>query len=57
MRCSMSCGPFVPAEVADGLHRAMDWQTPLLLATLPLAVVVAWWLLRLVVSRKRLPAV
>jgi hypothetical protein len=43
----MACGPFFPAEQADYYLRAFDWQTPLMLASLPLAVLLVSWLLRL----------
>lgn len=43
----MACAPFVPAELADYYRRVFDWQTPQMLAALPLAVLVVWWLLRL----------
>lgn len=36
--CAMVCGPFAPIESADDYRRAFDWQTPLLLAALPFAV-------------------
>ena len=43
----MVYGPFVPAELATAYRRAFDWQTPLMLAGVPLAALVVWWLLRL----------
>lgn len=43
--CSMACGPFAPAELADYYRRAFDWQTPLMLAGVPLAALVVCWLL------------
>jgi hypothetical protein len=36
--CSMTCGPFWEAELIGQLRAAMDWQTPLALAALPLAL-------------------
>lgn len=43
--CSFVCGPFVPVELAEQYRRAFDWQTPLMLAALPLAALGFWWLL------------
>ena len=42
----MACGPFVPAELADYYRRAFDWETPLMLAGVPLAALMVWWLSR-----------
>lgn len=54
--CAKTCGPFVPVELADDFRRAFDWQSPLLLAALPLAALAAWWLARVVTHRRgRLP--
>jgi hypothetical protein len=36
--CSMTCGPFWDAELIGQLRAEMDWQTPLALAALPLAL-------------------
>jgi hypothetical protein len=36
--CIMTCGPYWPVELVESLRAAMDWQTPLALATLPLAL-------------------
>lgn len=47
-----SFGPFMYHEMVPGYMRATDWRTPLLMATLPLAVVGAWHLLRQ--ARRRL---
>lgn len=44
--CSMACPAFIDAETAPAHFRAMDWQTPLLLACLPLAALGAAVLLR-----------
>lgn len=41
--CAMNCGPFAPAELADYYRRAFDWQSPLMLAALPLAALGLWW--------------
>lgn len=41
-----SFGPFMYHEMVPGYMRATDWLTPLLMATLPLALVGAWCLLR-----------
>ena len=49
--CAMACGPFVPVELADHYRRAFDWQSPLLLAALPLAALAAYWALRAVLKR------
>ena len=40
--CAMACPAFVPVELADHYRRAFDWQTPLMLAALPFAALVAW---------------
>lgn len=54
--CSMACGPFWPVELAEGLRRSMDWQTPLLVAAVPLAVLLGCWMaLRLSTGRFRQP--
>lgn len=49
--CSMVCGPFVPVELAEHYRRAFDWQTPLLVALVPLAVLGCWMAFRLLLAR------
>lgn len=49
--CSMVCPPFVPVEFIEQHRRAMDWQTPLLIAVLPLAVLGCWMAFRLLLAR------
>lgn len=44
--CSLACPLFMPPELANDLRRAMNWQLPLLMACLPIAVLGAGWLLR-----------
>lgn len=54
--CSVACGPFWPVELAEAMRRSMDWQTPLLVAAVPLAVLLGCWMtLRLSTGRFRLP--
>ena len=48
--CSMACGPFVPAEQADYYRQAFDWQTPFLMAVLPLGILGAWLAFRLLLG-------
>lgn len=38
--CDMSCGPFWEPELIGPLRAQMDWQTPLVLACLPLVILV-----------------
>jgi hypothetical protein len=49
--CSKTCGPFWPVELVEELRRAMDWQSPLLAALLPLVLVVLWMAFRLSTRR------
>ncbi len=42
--CVMTCGPFWPVELVEELRRAMDWQTPLLLALLPVGLLLGCWM-------------
>lgn len=49
--CARTCGPFVPVELVEQTRRAQDWQSPLLLAALPLASLAAYWALRAVLKR------
>lgn len=51
--CSMACPPFMPAELVEEHRRSMDWQTPLLIAVLPLAVLGCWMALRLLLTRSK----
>lgn len=36
--CAMACGPFWEVGTVELIRHAMDWQTPLALAALPLAL-------------------
>jgi hypothetical protein len=51
--CAMTCGPFWPIELVDEIRRSMDWQTPLLMAIVPLAVLGCWVALRFFLARSR----
>ena len=51
--CSMTCGPFWPVELVEELRRAMDWQSPLLAALLPLVLAVLWMAFRPSTGRLR----
>lgn len=48
---TMAFGPFIPAKYVEDFRRAADWQAPLLLATLPLALFGCWFALRLLFAR------
>lgn len=51
-----TAGPvFLPASMPDYIaqvRRSTDWQTPLMLAALPLALFLSWRLLRLLEKRR-----
>lgn len=51
--CSMTCGPFVPVELVAEFRRAGDWQSPLLVALTPLALVGCWMAFRFSTGRLR----
>jgi hypothetical protein len=54
--CAFACPAYLPEdmpEYAEQLWRSMDWQTPLMLAALPLAALVVWWLLCLLVGLQK----
>ena len=51
--CAMVCGPFVPVELAEHYRRAFDWQSPLLMALAPLALLGCWMAFRLLPTRPR----
>ena len=52
--CVMTCGPFWEAELIGQLRAEMDWQTPLLLALLPVGLLLGCWIAsRLSTGRRR----
>jgi hypothetical protein len=44
--CVKTCGPYWPAELVGQLRAEMDWQSPLVLATVPLLLGAVAWLWR-----------
>jgi hypothetical protein len=53
LRCASECPVFMPVEFIEQHRRAMDWQTPLMLAVLPLVLLMTWLIWR--TARGRFP--
>lgn len=50
--CARTCGPFTWVELLDQHRRASDWQTPALLAALPLLMLSAYAVFRFIRRRR-----